>query len=33
MEKLGSYGDEDGQLNKPVNVTFLNDDEIPVAEE
>ena len=31
--KLGSYGDKDGQLNKPDGVTFLNDDEILVADE
>ena len=31
--KLGSYGDKNGQLNSPVDVTFLNDDEILVADE
>ena len=33
VRKLGSYGDKDGQLNNPVDVTFLNDDEILVADE
>ena len=32
VRKIGSYGDESGQLNSPVDVTFLNDDEILVAE-
>ena len=33
VRKLGSYGDEEGQLKKPVDVTFVNDDEILVADE
>ncbi|XP_066030762.1 E3 ubiquitin-protein ligase TRIM71-like [Pocillopora verrucosa] len=33
VRKLGSYEDKDGQLNNPVDVTFLNDDEILVADE
>ena len=32
VRKLGSYGDKDGQLNKPDDLTFLNDDEILVAD-
>ena len=33
VRKLGSYGDKNGQLNKPDDVTFLNDDEILVADQ
>ena len=33
VRKLGSYGDKDGQLKDPVDVTFLNDDEILVADQ
>ena len=33
VRKLGSYGDKDGQLNKPDDLTFLNDDEILVADQ
>ena len=32
VRKIGSYGDKDGQLNKPDDVTFLNNDEILVAD-
>ncbi|XP_066030757.1 E3 ubiquitin-protein ligase TRIM71-like [Pocillopora verrucosa] len=32
VRKIGSYGDENGQLENPVDVTFLNDDEILVAD-
>ncbi|XP_022805531.1 uncharacterized protein LOC111342694 [Stylophora pistillata] len=30
--KLGCYGDEDGQFNQPVDITFINDDEILVVD-
>ena len=30
VRKIGSYGDKDGQLENPADVTFLNDDEILV---
>ncbi|PFX12208.1 E3 ubiquitin-protein ligase TRIM71 [Stylophora pistillata] len=30
--KLGCHGDKDGQFNQPVDVTFINDDEILVAD-
>ena len=33
VRKLGSHGDENGQLRIPVDVTFLNDDEILVADQ
>ena len=33
VRKIGSYGGKDGQLNKPDDVTFLNDDEILVADQ
>ncbi|XP_058970555.2 E3 ubiquitin-protein ligase TRIM71-like [Pocillopora verrucosa] len=33
VRKLGSYGDKDGQLNKPDDLTFINDDEILVADQ
>ncbi|RMX38526.1 hypothetical protein pdam_00026035, partial [Pocillopora damicornis] len=33
VRKIGSYGDENGQLKNPAEVTFLNDDEILVADE
>ena len=33
VRKIGSYGDKNGQLNKPDDVTFLNDDEILVADQ
>ena len=33
VRKIGSYGDENGQLKNPDGVTFVNDDEILVAEE
>ena len=33
VRKIGSYGDKDGQLENPTDVTFLNDDEILVADE
>ena len=33
VRKIGSYGDKNGQLKKPDGVTFLNDDEILVADE
>ena len=33
VRNLGSYGDKDGQLKNPVDVTFVNDDEILVADE
>ena len=33
VRKLGSFGHEDGQLNSPLDVTFLNDDEILVADQ
>ncbi|XP_066030165.1 E3 ubiquitin-protein ligase TRIM71-like [Pocillopora verrucosa] len=33
VRKIGSYGDEEGQLKNPVDVTFVNDDEILVADE
>ena len=33
VRKLGSYGDKDGQLKNPADVTFLNDDEILVADQ
>ena len=33
VRKIGSYGDKDGQLKEPVDVTFLNDDEILVADQ
>ena len=33
VRKIGSYGDKDGQLKDPVDVTFVNDDEILVADE
>ena len=33
VRKIGSYGDKDGQLENPVDVTFLNDDEILVADQ
>ena len=33
VRKLGSYGDKEGQLNRPDDVTFLNDDEILVADQ
>ena len=32
VRKIGAYGDKDGQLENPVDVTFLNDDEILVAD-
>ena len=32
VRKIGSYGDENGQLKDPVDVTFVNDDEILVVE-
>ena len=32
VRKIGSCGDENGQLKDPVDVTFLNDDEILVAD-
>ncbi|XP_022805535.1 E3 ubiquitin-protein ligase TRIM71-like [Stylophora pistillata] len=30
--KLGCHGDKDGQFNQPVDVTFINDDEVLVAD-
>ncbi|XP_027048061.1 E3 ubiquitin-protein ligase TRIM71-like, partial [Pocillopora damicornis] len=33
VRKIGSYGDENGQLEDPVDVTFVNDDEILVVEQ
>ncbi|XP_027039308.1 protein lin-41-like [Pocillopora damicornis] len=33
MRKIGSYGDKNGQLKNPVDVTFVNDDEILVADQ
>ena len=33
VRNLGSYGDKDGQLKNPVDVKFVNDDEILVADE
>ena len=33
VRKIGSYGGKDGQLKNPVDVTFVNDDEILVAEQ
>ena len=33
VRKIGSYGDENGQLKNPADVTSLNDDEILVADE
>ena len=33
VRKIGSYGDKDGQLKNPTDVTFLNDDEILVADQ
>ena len=33
VRNLGSYGDKDGQLKNPVDVTFVNDDEILVADQ
>ena len=33
VRKIGSYGDKDGQLKNPADVTFVNDDEILVADE
>ena len=33
VRKIGSYGDKDGQLKKPDDITFLNDDEILVADQ
>ncbi|XP_078369637.1 E3 ubiquitin-protein ligase TRIM45-like [Oculina patagonica] len=33
MRKLGCYGNNPGQLNKPAGVTFLNDDETLVADD
>nr|XP_058958125.1 E3 ubiquitin-protein ligase TRIM71-like [Pocillopora verrucosa] len=33
VRKIGSYGDENGQLENPIDVTFLNDDEILVADQ
>ncbi|RMX48668.1 hypothetical protein pdam_00026014, partial [Pocillopora damicornis] len=33
VRKIGSYGDENGQLKNPADVTFLNDDEILVADQ
>ena len=33
VRKIGSSGNKDGQLKNPADVTFLNDDEILVAEE
>ena len=33
VRKIGSYGDKDGQLEHPTDVTFVNDDEILVADE
>ena len=31
--KVGCYGDNDGQLNRPTDVTYLNDDNILVADQ
>ena len=33
LQKLGRYGENPGELNKPTGVTYLNDDEILVADE
>ena len=33
VRKIGSYGDKDGQLKNPTDVTFVNDDEILVADQ
>ena len=33
VRKIGSYGDKDGQLENPTDVTFLKDDEILVADQ
>ena len=33
VRKIGSYGDENGQLKNPAHVTFLKDDEILVADQ
>ena len=33
VRKLGGQGDKDGQFESPIDVTFLNDDEILVADE
>ena len=33
VRKLGCHGNNDGQFNSPVDVTFLNDDEILVADQ
>ena len=32
VQKLGCHGNNDGQFDRPVDVTFLNDDEILVAD-
>ena len=33
LRPLGCKGDDPGQLNCPTDVTFINDDETPVADE
>ena len=33
VRKIGGQGDKDGQFDKPTDVTFLNDDEILVADQ
>ncbi|XP_066030611.1 E3 ubiquitin-protein ligase TRIM71-like [Pocillopora verrucosa] len=33
VRKIGGQGDKDGQFKNPIDVTFLNDDEILVADE
>ena len=33
VRKIGGQGDKDGQFDRPIDVTFLNDDEILVADQ